>query len=353
MTSEATNAFRPQQPLRDTDVQPPIVQFTRWFGVGLIFYTFALAFNTLDIVTREHASIWLLLGVLLPYLVFAAVFLFAEHLLGHTDSLAPLWLGALLALIAIAAAIQTYVQDGARPYAVETGTWGAIGLIDNIGLPLLLVVPLFTPNRRRARLLPYVAIAAGLLAALVAIATSLHNLDTALTFPGDSTTPLLRYLAYLLPGTAYGFILLVAALNRLQVPLLRPLSLAIMAALAISAFALTAYNLQRGSVSSTWLGIGLAQCFDWSRILVIAVFAGWVNRAQTYASASSAFAVLLLCLFGYVSRFSSNLEGLGIFWTVSFYVIQDGSMLLLALLIAEATTPAPAAPRAHRYARIA
>lgn len=350
---EVPNTLHTQRLTRDIDVQQPVVQLARWFGVGLVFYALAVALNNANVVTLEGASIWLLLGLALPYLTLAAVFLCSADLVERTYSNGPLWLASLLLLayVAVAAHVYSLTEPERLALANDVGLWGVLRVLTQLGLPLLFLLPLLTTSGRLGKTMPPIAIAVAVLVLLAGITVGFHILDQIQANAGAH--PDFSWdLAYLLPAGTYGFILLVAALSQMRSPWLRPASIVVVALLAISALALAVNDLEGPPIADTWWDLTYSQALRWSHILLIAVFAGWLTRPQTYALSSVCATVLLLSVLGYVTRFSGNLDGLGLFWLVSSEVIEVGAMPLLALLIAENTALPPTTSPVHRRAAI-
>ena len=344
--------------MRDVTVQYkepqiPVVQLARWAGVALIFYAAALAIDNSEIYTRPNGSVWTLLILVLPYLILAAVLLFGADFLRVSDGRAPIWVSGVLLILYFAITIDAYLDPQILGFSVgnESAVWTALRRIVSDGLPLLFLIPLLTASGRLEKLMPPIAVVVAVLVLIAGVATALHDLDVQTQF---GKSPGLWWLvSYLVPAGTSGFILLIAAFRRMNAPWLRPISLVVIAALAVSALAYIGLTLDRGSLSGTWWLIGIGETIRWSRILLIAVFAALLTRPQVYALTSTCALTLLISQIAYVNHFAGDLEGLGMFWLISLNIIQVGSMLLVALVVTENTSPPPRTAPARRYARIA
>ncbi len=344
--------------MRDVTVQYkepqiPVVQVARWAGVALIFYAAALAIDNSEIYTRPNGSVWTLLILVLPYLILAAVLFFSADFFQATDSRGPIWIAGALLVVYAAITIDAYLEPGIIGLGGgnENGTWRALRPIVSDGLPLLFLLPLLTATGRLARLMPSVALAVAALVLTAGIAIALHDLDFQRQF-GQNPSVWWK-LSYLIPAGTYGFILLIAALRCMNTPWLRPISFIVIITLAVSALAYIGLILDRAPLSVAWWQIGISETIRWSRILAIAVFAALLTRPQVYALTSTCALALLISQIAYVDHFAGDLQGLGMFWLISLNIIQVGSMLLLALVITEATALQPRTAPARRYARIA
>ena len=305
-----------------------VIQWARWGGVGLLFYTTALALDNFDVYTGQDGGFWVLLWVMVPYVAIASVLIFSHERLERSASLAPPLVAGAVAVASLALALRVLVLDEPLFGPIfAPGAWSAVRILVTVGLPMAVLLFLLTSSREGiGRVMPLVAIGAGMAVVAGSWALSVRDLSD-VTSPGTW-----RVVQGVVPSNALGFLLIVAGAYAWDSTKARWLALFLAAVLAFDAAAMTLYWTTSVFALDEWL-VATNLSIRASYIILILAFGGLLNRSVGFASASVCLLAAIIAAVGMAAELEPETSNW--LWAASFGVVSVMSSLVLALVTVE------------------